>query len=112
MSGTRAGVGRIVAIGIALALALLLLVAKEATAGKYSVAQCGWYAGRARPLRRGPPEEFHSRWPGDGVRYALRPLALGRSGGNRDLSSAGNLVAHTARRHRAAARHGQLGRRL
>ena len=45
MSGTRAGVGRIVAIGIALALALLLLVAKEATAGKYSVAQCGWYVG-------------------------------------------------------------------
>jgi len=26
-------------------LALLLLVAKEATAGKYSVAQCGWYVG-------------------------------------------------------------------
>jgi hypothetical protein len=45
MSGTRAGIGRIVAIGIALALALLLLVAKEATAGKYSVAQCGWYVG-------------------------------------------------------------------
>lgn len=45
MSGTRVGIGRIVAIGIALALALLLLVAKEATAGKYSVAQCGWYVG-------------------------------------------------------------------
>jgi hypothetical protein len=45
MSGTRAGIGRIVAIGVALALALLLLVAKEATAGKYSVAQCGWYVG-------------------------------------------------------------------
>ncbi len=45
MSGTRGGVGRIVAMGIALALALLLLVAKEATAGKYSVAQCGWYVG-------------------------------------------------------------------
>lgn len=45
MSGTRAGIGRIVAIGIALALALLLLVAKEATAGKYSVAQCGWHLG-------------------------------------------------------------------
>jgi hypothetical protein len=45
MSGTRAGIGRIVAIGIALALALLLLVAREATAGKYSVAQCGWYVG-------------------------------------------------------------------
>jgi Bacterial Ig-like domain len=45
MSGTRGGVGRIVAMGVALALALLLLVAKEATAGKYSVAQCGWYLG-------------------------------------------------------------------
>jgi hypothetical protein len=32
-------------MGIALALALLLLAAREATAGKYAVAQCGWYAG-------------------------------------------------------------------
>jgi len=45
MSGTRGGFGRIVAMGIALALALLLLVAKEASAGKYAVAQCGWYVG-------------------------------------------------------------------
>lgn len=45
MPGTRGGIGRIVAMGIALALTLLLLVAKEATAGKYSVAQCGWYVG-------------------------------------------------------------------
>jgi hypothetical protein len=44
MSGTRGGLGRIVAMGIALALALLLLAAREATAGKYSVAQCGWGA--------------------------------------------------------------------
>jgi hypothetical protein len=43
MSGTRGGVGRIVAMGIALALALLLLAAREATAGNYTVAQCGWY---------------------------------------------------------------------
>jgi hypothetical protein len=43
MSGTRGGLGRIVAMGIALALALLLLGAREATAGKYSVAQCGWH---------------------------------------------------------------------
>ena len=41
----RAGCGRIVAMGIALALALLLLAAREATAGKYAVAQCGWYVG-------------------------------------------------------------------
>ena len=34
-----------VAMGVALALALLLLGAREATAGKYAVAQCGWYVG-------------------------------------------------------------------
>lgn len=45
MSGVRGGFGRILALGIALALALLLLMAKEASAGKYSVAQCGWYVG-------------------------------------------------------------------
>jgi hypothetical protein len=43
MSGTRGGLGRILAMGIALALALLLLAAREATAGKYEVAQCGWH---------------------------------------------------------------------
>lgn len=43
MSGARGGLGRIVAMGVALALALLLLAAREATAGKYSVAQCGWH---------------------------------------------------------------------
>ena len=52
MSGTRAGVGRIVAMGVALALALLLLAAKEATAGKYAVAQCGWYIGADANLGR------------------------------------------------------------
>ncbi|MGE0068308.1 MAG: hypothetical protein AB7T48_13245, partial [Solirubrobacterales bacterium] len=45
MQGTRGGIGRIVAMGIALALALLLVVAAEARAGKYAVAQCGWYVG-------------------------------------------------------------------
>jgi hypothetical protein len=45
MSGTRGGFGRIVAMGLALALALLLLAAREAQAGKYAVAQCGWYVG-------------------------------------------------------------------
>jgi hypothetical protein len=38
-------VARIVAMGVAVALALLLLAAKEATAAKYAVAQCGWYVG-------------------------------------------------------------------
>ncbi len=45
MSGTRGGRGRIVAMGIALALTLLLVVADRASAGKYSIAQCGWHLG-------------------------------------------------------------------
>lgn len=45
MSGARGGLGRIVAMGVALALALLLLVAKEASAGTYTVVQCGWGVG-------------------------------------------------------------------
>lgn len=45
MSGTRGGLGRIVAMGIGLAVTLLLLLAGEAQAGKYEVAQCGWYVG-------------------------------------------------------------------
>lgn len=45
MSGTRGGVGRIVAMGIALAVALLLVIVGEARAAKYTVAQCGWYVG-------------------------------------------------------------------
>ena len=45
MSGTRIVVGRIVALGVLLALSLLLLAAAKATAGKYQVAQCGWYVG-------------------------------------------------------------------
>lgn len=45
MSGTRIGFVRIAVLGVALALALLLLGAREARAGKYAVAQCGWYVG-------------------------------------------------------------------
>lgn len=45
MSGTRGGLARLLVLGVALALALLLLMAKEASAGKYAVAQCGWYVG-------------------------------------------------------------------
>ncbi len=45
MSGTRGGIGRIVAMGVGLAVALVLLLAGEARAGKYTVAQCGWYVG-------------------------------------------------------------------
>jgi len=45
MSGMRGGLARIVAMGIGLALAGLLLIAGEAKAGSYEVAQCGWYVG-------------------------------------------------------------------
>src|SRR6478752_3524805 len=45
MSGTRFAVGRIVAMGVLLALSVLLLAASKAEAGKYAVAQCGWYVG-------------------------------------------------------------------
>jgi Bacterial Ig-like domain len=45
MSGTRGGRGRIVVLGVGLVMTLLLLAASEATAGKYSVAQCGWHLG-------------------------------------------------------------------
>ena len=45
MSGTRGGLGRILAMGMGLAVALLLLLAAEARAGRYAVAQCGWYVG-------------------------------------------------------------------
>jgi hypothetical protein len=45
MSGTRFALGRTVALGVLLALSLLLLAASEARAGKYAVAQCGWFVG-------------------------------------------------------------------
>lgn len=45
MSGTRLAVGRTVALGLLLGLSLMLLVAAKAEAGRYAVAQCGWFAG-------------------------------------------------------------------
>ncbi|HYG95505.1 MAG TPA: hypothetical protein VD741_00225 [Solirubrobacterales bacterium] len=36
---------RVVALGVLLALSVLLLVTSKADAGKYAVAQCGWYVG-------------------------------------------------------------------
>jgi hypothetical protein len=45
MSGTRMAVGRVVALGLLLALSVLLLAAARASAGKFAVAQCGWYVG-------------------------------------------------------------------
>ncbi|HXQ89135.1 MAG TPA: hypothetical protein VN733_05790 [Solirubrobacterales bacterium] len=43
--GSRLGLARSVALGILLALSVMLLAASKAEAGKYAVAQCGWYAG-------------------------------------------------------------------
>ncbi|HWN73121.1 MAG TPA: hypothetical protein VNN15_04870 [Solirubrobacterales bacterium] len=45
MSGTRIAVARIIALGVLLAMSVLLLAAAKASAGKYQVAQCGWYVG-------------------------------------------------------------------
>jgi hypothetical protein len=45
MSGTRIVIGRVVALGVLLAMSVLLLAAAKASAGKYQVAQCGWYVG-------------------------------------------------------------------
>ena len=87
--------------------------AREATAGKYSVAQCGWRvgsdaelgrhdrwrqvpprclvraAGRRRPLRRRPREELHPRRL-DRLRHPVRPLALG--GADRGRASPGSAA--------------------
>jgi hypothetical protein len=45
MVWTRLGLARGVALGVLLALSVLLLGASKANAGRYAVAQCGWYAG-------------------------------------------------------------------
>ncbi|MBS1862726.1 MAG: carboxypeptidase regulatory-like domain-containing protein [Actinobacteria bacterium] len=45
MQGTRGGIGRIAAMLVGLAVVLALLLAGEARAGTYQVAQCGWGVG-------------------------------------------------------------------
>lgn len=45
MVGSRLVLARNVALGVLLALSVLLLAAAKAEAGRYQVAQCGWYAG-------------------------------------------------------------------
>ena len=45
MVWSRLGRARVVALGILLALSVMLLAAAKADAGRYAVAQCGWYAG-------------------------------------------------------------------
>lgn len=45
MVGSRLGLARGVGLGILLALSVMLLAAAKADAGRYAVAQCGWYAG-------------------------------------------------------------------
>jgi hypothetical protein len=44
-AGTRGGLGRIVAMAIALAVVLTLVLVDAARAGTYRVAQCGWGVG-------------------------------------------------------------------
>jgi hypothetical protein len=45
MSQSRIVIGRVVALGLLLAMSVLLMAAAKASAGKYQVAQCGWYVG-------------------------------------------------------------------
>lgn len=45
MVGSRLGRARGVVLGVLLALSVMLLAAAKADAGRYAVAQCGWYAG-------------------------------------------------------------------
>ena len=136
MSGTRGGLGRIVAMGIALALALLLLAAREARAGKYAVAQCGWHVGAdadwadttggakfrpdaycatppgADPFDGAHLKSFTREGQRDRLRHPLRPLALGGAAGDRHHPGQRHLVARAARRDRAADRRRHLERRL
>ena len=117
MSGTRGGVGRIMAMGIGLALALVLLIAGEAQAAKYAVAQCGWYVGAdadwadttggakfrpdafcvpgpaGRPVRRRPHEELHPRRPGHRHRHPLRAAGAGGACRHRHHPGPRHLVA-------------------
>ncbi len=45
MVGSRLGLVRGIALGVLLALSVMLLLASKANAGRYAVAQCGWYTG-------------------------------------------------------------------
>ena len=45
MTGTRGSWRRSVALGVLLGLSVLLVAVSKADAGKYEVAQCGWYVG-------------------------------------------------------------------
>ena len=135
MSGTR-GFGRIVVWGIGLAVALLLLVAGEAKAGKYQVAQCGWYVGAdagwadstggakfrpdswcVPPAGQDPFDGVHLKsFTREGqshcLRHPLRPLALGGARRHRHLPGQRHLVARAARRHGAPPRRRHLEWRL
>ena len=75
MSGTRGGLAGSSRWESALALALLLLAAREATAGKYAVAQCGWHLGADAELGR------HDR------RRQVPPRRLLRAAGRRRTPS-------------------------
>ena len=137
MSGTRGGLGRIVAMGIG-AGAGAAAAGRRARrrAGKYAVAQCGWYVGAdadwadttggakfrpdaccvppagADPFDGAHLKSFTRDGQGDRLRHPLRPLALDGAGRDRHHPGARHLVARPARRHRAADRRRQLERRL
>lgn len=66
MTGTRGGLGRIVAMVIGLAVVLLLVLAGEARAGLYRVVQCGWGVGA----------ELDPTYPGtEGTAFSLNAAA-------------------------------------
>jgi len=79
MSGARAGLMRIVAMGVTLALALLLLAAREATAAEYTVAQCGWGVGADASWAdsTGGAKFRHDAWCGSGDGAHMKSFTRG-----------------------------------
>ncbi|HXF29885.1 MAG TPA: hypothetical protein VN522_00065 [Solirubrobacterales bacterium] len=66
MSGTRGGLGRIVAMAIGLAVLLALAVTSEARGGAYRIAQCGWGIGA----------ELDPTYPAtEGTAFSVNPAA-------------------------------------
>ena len=136
MSGTRIAVGRIVALGVLLALSVLLLAAAKAEAGKYAVAQCGWYVGADAELgrhhrrRQVPPRRLLRAAAGGDPFDGVHMKSLTRDGQgtvsgtrfarwrwdrarrDRDHRRARHLVARPPRRDGAAPRQRRRRRRL
>ena len=133
MSGTRGGLGRIVAMGIGAGggaaaaggrrgagrqvrgRPVRLVRRRRRRLGRHHrrrqvpPRRLLRAAGRRRPLRRRPPEELHPRRPGHRLRHPLRPLALDGAAGDRDHPGPRHLVARPPRRDRAAGRRRSTG---